>query len=239
MSSLNITLGGHSTRCRFPERAMAYTTVKSTGESENTVSYGVNVTASGLRHFLDPLCPSEEHETTQAEAEAAVSSFSSSPVIVSKNPNTADARGNRLGRPRIYNAVITIFAIFCDFNELHKFIVKVDGYSNAKLNNVSWFLTDATKQRMGGESRNEAVLDAVMKANQYAKAAGFERATSVDIKEIEPQTMNASGYPQRPIYRHSSGVSLTPQDIVLDCCVDVDFECVGDLGSAGRSNDTS
>ncbi|KAJ5372583.1 hypothetical protein N7517_004589 [Penicillium concentricum] len=210
MSSLNITLRSHSAKCRFPERAMAYITIESTGESENTVSYGVNVTASLLRHFLESLCPSEEPETTQAEA--AVSSFSSSPIlIVSKNPNTADARENRHGRPRIYNAVITTFAIFCDFNELQKFIVKVDEYSNAKLNN--------------------AVLDAVMKANQYAKAAGFERATPVDIKEIEPQTMNAAGYPQRPIYRHSSGVSLTPQDIVLNCCVEVAFECVGDLGS--------
>ncbi|KAJ5816415.1 hypothetical protein N7447_008648 [Penicillium robsamsonii] len=166
MSSLNITLK----RCRFPERAMVYITIESTGESENTVLPGVNGTASGLRHFLEPLCPSEEHETTQAEA--AVSGFSSNPIlIVSKNPNTADARGNRLGRLRIYNTVITIFAIFCDFNEL------VDEYTNAKLNNVNWFLTNATKQKTGGESRNEAVLDAVMEANQYAKAAGSERAT--------------------------------------------------------------
>ncbi|OQE38503.1 hypothetical protein PENCOP_c008G00333 [Penicillium coprophilum] len=184
---------------------MVYITIESTGESEYTVSYEVNVTASGLRHFLEPPGPLKESESTQSDTAVAI---------------------------------ITISAIFCDFNKLQNFIVKVDEY-NARLNNLSWFLTDATRQKMGWESRNEAVLDAVMKANQYAKAVGFDRVTPTDIKELEAQPASPSGYLQRPIYRHSSGVSLTPQDILHHYCVNIAFECVRDLGPRDRSRNTS
>ncbi|KAJ5154545.1 uncharacterized protein N7500_009984 [Penicillium coprophilum] len=94
------------------------------------------------------------------------------------------------------------------------------------------------EQKMGGKSRNEAVLDAVMKANQHAKAVGFDTATPTDIKELEAQPASPSGYLQRPIYRHSSGVSLTPQDILIYCCLEISFECVSDLGSTDRSGNT-
>lgn len=233
MSSINITLRGHHSARRFPERAMVHLTIESSGESEESVSNEVASTCNSLREILEILCSREEDGTPTPEA--AVSSISSSHIhITSKPPNAYDPMGNVIDGPRIYDAIVTIYTILRDFSELQKFIQKLDGYHNARLNNIFWYLTDASKHEIGAEARKEAVLDAVTKANQYAQAVGFEDVTPLDIREIESEPFSPSAYPQRPTYRHSSGVSLTPQDIVLNCAVEVAFEAVCDLG--GRTD---
>jgi uncharacterized protein YggE len=78
------------------------------------------------------------------------------------------------------------------------------------------------------------VRDAVTKANQYAEAVGFGDVIPVDIREID-ESLNPSALPQKPTYRHPSGVSVTPQDIVLNCCVQVVFEASCDIGSEART----
>lgn len=107
---------------------------------------------------------------------------------------------------------------------MHKFIQKLDGYHNARLNDVSWYLTDATNDEFGAQSRERAFLDATTKADQYATAVDFE-VEAVGLEEIEPQSLKPSAYQQRPTYRHSSGVDLMLQDIVFNC-VEVHFEAV-------------
>ncbi|KAJ6178875.1 hypothetical protein N7519_009336 [Penicillium mononematosum] len=232
MSSLNITLRGHFTATRSPEQAMVHLTIESTGESEAAVTQEVTSTSNDLLASLETLRPIEEDGTTSS---TAVSSISASKMyLTTKNRNAYDSMENVSDSPRIYDAVITIYVVFCDFNELHKFIQKVDGYPSARLNNVVWYLTDATKGDIGAESRKKAVRDAVTKANQYAEAVGFEDVTPIDIREID-ESLNPSALSQKPTYRHPSGVSLTPQDIVLNCCVQVVFETSCDLGSGTRA----
>ncbi|KAJ5192483.1 hypothetical protein N7449_008625 [Penicillium cf. viridicatum] len=203
-----MTLRGHYTARRFPERAMIHLIIESSGD---------------LREILEALNLREKNGTVKPEA--AVSSISASHIhLVSKDRN-AHETGDLSDRPRMHNATITFYAIFCDFNEMHKFIQKLDGYHNARLNNVSWYLTDATNHEVGAQARKGALLDAVMKANQYAAAIDL-KVEAVELTEIEPRPLNPSAYPQRPTYRHSSGVDLMPQDIVLNCAVKVYFEAV-------------
>ncbi|KAJ5970672.1 uncharacterized protein N7479_000590 [Penicillium vulpinum] len=232
MSSLNITVRGHSALCRFPERAVVYLTIESSSESEETVSNEVSSTCNDLRELLESLCSNEEDESGTSNA-GPVSTFSSSPILTtSKNANTSDAKGNR---PRVYKAITSIYAIFCDFHELYKFIMKVDEYPNARMNNINWYLTEISKNEIGAESRMEAILDAVTKAKQYAQSVGYDDVAPLDIREIEGEGMNAARYPQRPPTRHASGINLTPQDIVLNSCVEVTFLCLCDLGSTDQT----
>ncbi|CAG7963285.1 unnamed protein product [Penicillium nalgiovense] len=232
MSSLNITLRGHYTATRFPEQAMVHLTIESTGESEATITHEVTSTCNDLHASLETLRPIQEDGTTSS----AVSSISASEMyMTTKNRNAYDSTETIYDSPRIYNAIITFYVVFCDFNELHKFIQKVDGYPNARLNNLIWYLTDATKGEIGAESRKKAVLDAVTKADQYAKAVGFEDVIPVDIREID-ESLNPAALPQKPTFRHPSGVSLTPQDIVLNCCVQVVFGASCDLASGARTD---
>lgn len=231
MSSLNITLRGHHTATRFPEQAMVYLTVESTGESEATVMCEVNSTTNDLLRGLE-IPPAIEEDGTISPIAVSDICFSNI-YLTTKNRNAHDSK-NVSDSPRIYDAVITIYVIFCDFNGLHRFIQKADKYPNARLNNVVWYLTDATKDDIGAESRKKAVRDAVTKASQYAEAVGFGDVIPVDIREID-ESLNPSALPQKPTYRHPSGVSLTPQDIVLNCCVQVVFEASCDIGSEART----
>lgn len=225
MTCFTMTLRGHYTARRFPERAMIHLIIESSGESEETVSQEVILTCNSLREILEALCLREENGTVKPEA--AVSSISASHIhLVSEDLNTNNPTGDLSNRPRMHNATITFYAIFCDFNEMHKFIQKLDGYHNARLKDVSWYLTDATNHEVGAQSRKGALLDAVMKANQYAAAIDLEEVEAVELKEIDPQPLNPEAYPQRPTYRHSSGVDLMPQDIVRNCAVEVYFEAV-------------
>lgn len=219
-----MTLRGHYTARRFPERAMIHLIIESSGESEETVSREVISTCNSLREILEALCLREENGTVKPEA--AVLSISASHIhLVSKDRN-AHETGDPSDRPRMHNATITFYAIFCDFNEMHKFIQKLDGHHNARLNNVSWYLTDATNHEVSAQARKGDLLDAVMKANQYAAAIDLDEVEAVQLKEIEPRPSNPSACPQRPTYRHSSGVDLMPQDVVINCAVEVYFEVV-------------
>jgi uncharacterized protein YggE len=211
---------------------MVHLTIESTGESEATVTHEVISTTSDLLTSLQTLRPIEEDGTTSSTAVSRISA--SEMYLTTKNRNAYDSMEN-VNSPRIYDAVITIDVVFCDFNEMNRFIQKVDGYPNARLNNVVWYLTDATKGDIGAESRKKAVRDAVTKANQYAEAVGFEDVVPIDIREID-ESLNPSALAQKPTHRHPSGVSLTPQDIVLNCCVQVVFETSCDLGSGARTD---
>ncbi|CAI7577893.1 unnamed protein product [Penicillium glandicola] len=219
MPSLNITLQGHSSIHQYPERAMIQITVESSGECEVATSNEVATTCIELRDAPKILCPRNEDGTSTANS--AVTTFSASNThITLKGPDAHRPRGNPMDRYRMYNAMVTFQVIFRDFSELHKFIEKMDGYSNARLDNLKWYLTDETKNAIGAELRKMAVQNAVAKANQYAQAIDSEDVTPVDSKEIEVGDIKFAESPERPIYRHSSGLNLTPQDIVLDSCVE-------------------
>ncbi|KGO55580.1 Protein of unknown function DUF541 [Penicillium expansum] len=214
-----MTLQGHYTARRFPERAMIHLIIECSGESEETTTHEVSITCTTLQEILEALCPREEDRTVKPSA--AVSKISASHIHASK-----DTTGNVSDRPRVHTAIVTFYAIFCDFNELQKFAYKLDTYDNARLSNVSWYLTDATTHDIGAESRKGALRDAVMKAKEYAEVIDLKEieVEPVELKEIEYEPLNSEAFSQRPIYRHSSGVDLTPKDIVISCAVEVYFE---------------
>ncbi|KAK4865395.1 hypothetical protein LT330_009506 [Penicillium expansum] len=227
MACFTMTLQGHYTARRFPGRAMIHLIIRSSGESEETITREVSTTCNTLREILEALCPREEDGTVKPSA--AVSRISASHIpLASKH-----ATGNGSDRPRVHTAIVAFHAIFCDFNELHKFAYKLDAYDNARLSNVSWYLTDATNHEIGAESRKGALRDAVMKAKEYAEVIDLKEieVEPVELKEIEYEPLNSEAFSQRPIYRHSSGIDLTPKDIVISCAVEVYFEvaCRGSM----------
>ncbi|KAJ5210752.1 hypothetical protein N7491_010561 [Penicillium cf. griseofulvum] len=243
MSSLNIILRGNSTKRRYPERVAVRLTIESLGESEDTVTNEAAETCMDLTGFLMPLCSGEVNEDNAMARSntGAVSTFTARNIYLAPTqPDWFDCdpkHGVILNRQRIYYSIIVMTVIFSDFSVMKTFIEKMDDHSNAKLNNVSWLLTDDTKDELSAGLRREAVLDAVAKANQYAGAVAFEDVTPVHIREIESD-VDSDPQRKRLIYRHSSEVDLIPEDIVLRCCVEVAFESSCDLESTDQSGDT-
>ncbi|KAJ9485095.1 hypothetical protein VN97_g8263 [Penicillium thymicola] len=189
MTRFIMSLRGHYTARHFPERARIHLIIESSGESAETVSREVTSTCNSLRKILEALCLREGNGTVKPEA--AVSSSASHIHLASKDRD-ANETGDLSDNPRIYDATIAFYAIFCEFDEMHKFIQKLDGYHNARLNDVSWYLTDATNDEFGAQSRERAFLDATTKADQYATAVDFE-VEAVGLEEIEPQSLETFG----------------------------------------------
>ncbi|KAJ5592489.1 hypothetical protein N7537_009393 [Penicillium hordei] len=149
-----MTLRGYYTARRFPERAIIHLIIESSSKSEET-SWEVISTCNSLREILEAPCLREGNGTVKPEA--AVSSISASHIyLASKDRNANNSTGDLSDRPRIHNATITFYTIFCDFNEMPKFIQKLDRYHNARLNNAFWYLTDATNREVGAHARKGA-----------------------------------------------------------------------------------
>ena len=121
MTCFTMTLRGQYTARRFPESAMIHLIIESSSESEETVSREVISTCNSLRKILEALCLREENGAVKPEA--AVSSISASHIhVASKDPNANNSTKDPKDRPLVHNATITFYAVFCDFNEMHKFM---------------------------------------------------------------------------------------------------------------------
>ncbi|KAJ5510359.1 hypothetical protein N7453_002462 [Penicillium expansum] len=215
MACFTMTLQGHYTARRFPERAMINLIIESSGESEETITHEVSTTCNTLREILEALCSREEDRTYQESPPAASTSHSST----QREMSATDRACTPPSSPSTLSSVTST-------SELHKFAPKLDAYDNARLSNVSWYLTDATNHEIGAESWKGALRDAVMKAKEYEEVIDLKEieVEPVELKEIEYEPLNSEAFSQRPIYRHSSGVDLTPKDIVISCAVEVYFE---------------
>ncbi|KOS45008.1 hypothetical protein ACN38_g4015 [Penicillium nordicum] len=224
MTRFTMTLRGHYTARHFPERARIHLIIESSGESAETVSQEVTSTYDSLREILEALCLREENGTVKPEAAVSNISVSHTHLALASKDRNENETGDVSDNPRIHYATIAFYAIFCDFDEMYEFVQKLDGYHNARLNDVSWRLTDSTNYGVGAQLRKGAFRDAVRKAKAYSAVIGLDKVKAVNLKEIEPQPLNPSASPQGPTYRHSSGVDLMPRDVVFNCAVEVYFE---------------
>ncbi|KAJ6186019.1 hypothetical protein N7519_007320 [Penicillium mononematosum] len=177
MAPLKIVLDGSSSTTRQPERAALHFIVKATGENRESVSKEVTETSNEINRLFKDLCPkTETGETIQG---SPVTSFSSTSLQTwSQVPS--DMSGNPL--PTVYHATLSLNALFQDFTKLSEVVGELLSYSNIEIQSLEWCLTEATQKALSSESREEAMRDAVRKANDYARVIGRE-VVAVEIRE--------------------------------------------------------
>ncbi|KAJ5955223.1 hypothetical protein N7501_009502 [Penicillium viridicatum] len=61
-----------------------------------------------------------------------------------------------------------------DFTKLNEVVGKLFTYSNIEIQSLNWCLAEATQKALNSESREEAMRNAVQKANDYARVTGQE-----------------------------------------------------------------
>ncbi|CAG8088223.1 unnamed protein product [Penicillium nalgiovense] len=177
MAPLKIVLDGNSSTTRQPERAALSFIVKATGENRESVSKEVTETSNEINRVFKDLSPkTETGETIQG---SPVTSFSSTSLQTwSQVPS--DSSGKPL--PTVYHATLSLNALFQDFTKLSKVVGGLFSYSNIEIQSLEWCLTEATQKALSSESREEAMRDAVRKANDYARVIGRE-VVAVEIRE--------------------------------------------------------
>lgn len=100
-----------------------------------------------------------------------------------------------------------------------------------RINNISWRLTDSTKEALGSQSRIAAVEDALMKGKDFAKPLGEKVPRAVEVTEQGFTTTTASHMRARKIMRtdtrvsdpRTDGMEFEPEDVHLSATVNVKF----------------
>ncbi|KAJ5360263.1 hypothetical protein N7517_009454 [Penicillium concentricum] len=161
MTPLKIVLEGKSSITRQPERGALVFVVHTSGPSRETVS-------------------KEAIETVETITGSPVTTFSSTSLQTdSKLPR--DKSGMPL--PTIYNAIISLNALFQDFTKPSEIIAKLISYPNIDIKSLDWCLTEATQKALDSESHEKAMRGAVEKANEYTRVIGRE-FVAVEISEL-------------------------------------------------------
>lgn len=177
MAPLKVVLDGTSSISRQPEQCTLRFTVSTTGPNRESVSKEVTETSNEINQLFKELSP--RTETGETIPGSPVASFSSTSL-----QTRCEIPTNRSGKPlpAVYRATLSLNALFRDFTKLNEVVGKLLTYSNVEIQTLNWCLTEATQKALNSESREEAMRNAVQKANDYAKVVGQE-VHAVQIRE--------------------------------------------------------
>ncbi|KAJ5836463.1 hypothetical protein N7447_002489 [Penicillium robsamsonii] len=178
MAPLKIVLEGKSSITRQPERAALAFVIHTSGPNQETVSKEAIEASNEINRLFNELPP--KTETGETIAGSPVTTFSSTSLRTDAT-FPGDSSGERL--PTIYHAIISLNALFQDFTKLGVIVAKLISYPNIEIKSLDWCLTEATQKAMSTESREEAMRNAVQKANDYAGVIGRE-VVAVEVSEL-------------------------------------------------------
>lgn len=220
---LIISVIGESTINRVAERGVLKAVVKSTGDSQSTVSESVTKTCNQLREMLLELAP--KNAQGLAPAVAPVTQFSMSDFATNSYA-PRDKDGKELARE--YTARTNFEAIFRDFAKLGEMTSVLFRMPHVEVYNTEWRLTPATISSLGSESRKAAMEDAIRKAQDYAAVLA---RTPVAIEVTDTGSRSYVGASQE-LGRSRSGTSknqvdgmtLEPEDVRYNTTIDVKFQ---------------
>ncbi|KAF4763455.1 hypothetical protein HAV15_000453 [Penicillium sp. str.  len=130
------------------------------GATRESVSKEVTETSNEINQLFKELSP--KTETGETIPGSPVASFSSTSL-----QTQCEIPTNKSGKPlpAVYHATLSLNTLFQDFTKLNEVVGKLLTYSNVEIQSLNWCLTEATQKALNSESREEAVRNAVQKAN--------------------------------------------------------------------------
>ncbi|KGO78034.1 Protein of unknown function DUF541 [Penicillium italicum] len=177
MAPLSIFVDGKSSVTRQAERGNLNFIIKAIGTDREGLSKKVTETSNDINRLFKELSP--KADTGEIIPGSPVTSFSST-SLETRFHFPRDEEGERL--PTVYHANLSLHAVFQDFAKLNEVVGKLIFYPNIEIASLGWCLTEATQMALSSESREEAMRDAVQKANDYARVVRRE-VDAVDIRE--------------------------------------------------------
>lgn len=135
--------------------------------------------------------------------------------------------------PRIlYTAAASVTATFVDLDALGRWIAALGRDEVHELGEIEWTLTDATHRSLAQRARQDAVADAVERAEDYARAASLGAVRIVAIREpgTGPQPL-AKGRAMDVMMASAPGggaVELRAGEVEVAAAVEAAFATGGD-----------
>ena len=162
-------------------------------------------------------------DSREPTAEAPVNARNTrSPYTASYLPR--DSHGVDLDRK--YTANTSFDLEFHDFGKLGTVTTQLLAMPNVSIFDMTWPLTEQTKESLGSQSRKEALQDAVVKARDFAEAAGYKEVRPSEIRDAYSSVDYGSNMPQRarPFgAAEDTELSFAPEEIQLKTNVTVKF----------------
>ncbi|MFT3899247.1 MAG: SIMPL domain-containing protein [Gordonia sp. (in: high G+C Gram-positive bacteria)] len=132
----------------------------------------------------------------------------------------------------VYTTRITMTAEFLDFEALAAFLVDLAGRDGLEVSSIAWDVREDSRSRYEAAVRQDAVRDAVAKAQAYADAVGRAAVTAVALADPDMLGSGSDGPMPAPMMARayamdSAGggptLELRPDDVVIAVAVDARF----------------
>ena len=215
MTDVEISVRGSHSVLVPPERAIVYATVSADGPAPEPV---VRLVASTLAEVTASL------ESRLDPANGPVVRYS-----VEQVRKGAHRPYNQDGRqmPEVHTASASVTATFLDFDDLTNWVDRTAILDGVGINHIEWTLTDATRHTVEREIRQEAVRDAVRRAQDYADALELGPVT---VRGISDTGLSGVGEPRVLMARAMADpmggrpqILLRPDDVPIEAHVEARF----------------
>ncbi|MGB6887964.1 MAG: SIMPL domain-containing protein [Mycobacterium sp.] len=137
--------------------------------------------------------------------------------------------GKRL--PLVHTAVVSITAVFTDFDALAAWVAWGIGVDGLSISHVDWTLTDAKRLDVERKTRRKAVRDAQIRAQDYADALDLGPVTVLAISDPglgeRPQQKIVLARAMAAPAEESPQFELRPEEITITAEVEATFVIEG------------
>lgn len=222
-SPITITVTGTSTIRRIADCAVMYVSISSEGPQQAQVAEDVRKTSKLVQELCQGLAGDQ--------GAAAVSYTTGGLSTGSFQPWSQDAEKEL---PRRYTANSSVDLTFNEFSKMGSMASTLSQIEFVSISSLDWRLKDKTRASLGSQSRRNAVRDAIVKAGDYAAAAGKEKVSPVEITDGASATdLEPTGVLRMSrAMRHGEGaagdidrgeMSFTPESVTIETSVVVKF----------------
>ena len=222
---LELEINGTSTINRRAERAVVTVDIFSSGPTREGVSAEVIAASNKLQDMLRPHNPQTSEGI--AAPDAAITHWAMNSLSTS-HYDRMDRDNKPL--PREYHCRTKLNIKFQNYQVLADIATKLSATPDAEVSNISWRVTDTTKEALASQARKEAVADAVTKAKDFTSVVSDKEPRAILIEEKISREATASHMrrnkgqmmTQSP-QGESNGLSFEPEDVQLTTNVHVKF----------------
>ena len=178
MTAVEINVRGSASVRLAPERATVHATLSAQGRAPDPVFEKVATAVAEVSTSIDVLHHAKRGPVTRYAIDG----------VRTGSHRPWNAEGKQL--PLVHTATVSITAVFNDFGELADWVSSTSRIGGLSIGHINWALTDAKQLAVERKTRQRAVRDAKIRAQDYADA--------LDLGAVKVRSISDPGLGDRP-----------------------------------------
>lgn len=187
MSLVEVSISGHSSLHRYPERGIIKINIQSSGTSQEEVSEDVRSATERVSKQFEALYRAD------AETDAAITYWTVNSLTTRSWTESEYDDDDKVSKQwKKYEAIASADAIFRDFEKLSEVASALSVTKYVTITGTQWIILSETEQSMIAESVKEAYASALVKARAYADEMGLTTVKPIKITDSGEHQSNSS-----------------------------------------------